>query len=66
MQDKMRYLLQNQIDRTTYYLLRKIEANMTAVDVTTNRFILECSYFKMCLWAELMVPLPSSKDTDIM
>ncbi|XP_034248575.1 axonemal 84 kDa protein [Thrips palmi] len=64
MRDLVRAEQQRHLDAAAYRLLRRLESDLEAESLEIVRYYKACEHFKLCLWAQLMLPVASFKPDD--
>lgn len=64
MRDLVRAQQQGHLDAAAYRLLRRLETDLEAESLEIVRYYKACEHFKLCLWAQLMLPVASFKTDD--
>ena len=64
MRDLVRAEQQRHLDAAAYRLLRHLETALQPESLEVVRYYKACEHFKLCLWAQLMLPVASFKPED--
>ncbi|XP_052125002.1 dynein axonemal intermediate chain 7 homolog isoform X2 [Frankliniella occidentalis] len=64
MRDLVRAEQRAHLDAAAYRLLRRLETDLEAESLEVVRYFRACEHFRLCLWAQLMLPVASFKPDD--
>lgn len=64
MRDLVRAEQRAHLDAAAYRLLRRLETDLEAESLEIVRYYRACEHFRLCLWAQLMLPVASFKPDD--
>ncbi len=64
MRDLVRAEQRAHLDAAAYRLLRHLETDLEAESLEVVRYYRACDHFRLCLWAQLMLPVASFKPDD--